>query len=44
MQNLPAKQDAERETQRQHNGMKWILTLVSAIVTTGLVIILNGQL
>lgn len=44
MRNLPAMQDADREAARYHNGVKWLLTLVSAVVTTGLVIILNGQL
>ena len=37
-------QEADREAQRQHDSMKWMLTLISAIVTCGLVIILNGQM
>jgi hypothetical protein len=43
MCNLPGMQEADREP-RYHNSVKWLLTLLSAIVTTGLVIILNGQL
>jgi len=37
-------QEADREAQRQHDSVKWILTLISAIVTCGLVIVLNGQM
>lgn len=36
-------QEADREAKRQHDNVKWMLTLISAIVTCGLVAILNGQ-
>ena len=37
-------QHAEHETRRAHASLKWLLTLLSAVLTTGLVVLLNHQL
>jgi len=32
------------EARRAHTSLKWLLTLLSAIITTGLVVLLNHQI
>lgn len=44
MPKLPPGTELNSETRRAHAGLKWLLTLLSAVITTGLVDLLNHQL
>jgi len=44
MPNLPSGRQTEPTARRNHDSLKWLLTLLSAIVTTGLVVLLNDHL
>jgi hypothetical protein len=41
MPNLPDKREREDKLQRDHNNLKWLLTLLSAVITSGLLVLLN---
>jgi len=44
MPNLPSARETDPEPRRNHDSLKWLLTLLSAVVTTGLVVLLNDHL
>ena len=44
MPNLPYTRKREDKPQHNHNSLKWLLVLLSAIVTTGLVVLLNDHM
>jgi uncharacterized membrane-anchored protein len=44
MPNLPYTRERESKARHNHNSLKWLLTLLSAVITTGLVALLNDHL
>ncbi len=44
MPKLPLSSEPETGKQKAHASLKWLLTLMSAVITTGLVVVLNHQL
>jgi hypothetical protein len=44
MPNLPSGKETEPAARRNHDNLKWLLTLLSAVVTIGLVALLNDHL
>jgi hypothetical protein len=44
MPNLPSEPKTDPNARRNHDSLKWLLTLLSAVVTTGLVVLLNDHL
>lgn len=44
MPNLPHTPESDNKTERHHNGLKWLLSLISALITTGLVVLINQHM
>jgi hypothetical protein len=44
MPSLPSEPETDQKARRNHDSLKWLLTLLSAVVTTGLVVLLNDHL
>jgi hypothetical protein len=44
MPNLPDTRESEDKVQRAHDNLKWLLALLSAVITTGLVVLLNDHM
>lgn len=44
MPKLPPDNELDPEARRAHTSLKWLLTLLSAALTTVLVVLLNQQL
>ncbi len=43
MPNWPNTQESDDKVQRNHTSLKWLLTLLSAVITTGLLVLLNSH-